>query len=260
MNRLTRYISAGIFTGLIFLLLLAAYSSQAVKRGRMACTGVEVTVLDSMKNSFVDSRDILSYLRSEYGDFTGKNVDSISLIRIEKDVDARSAVRKSEAYITKDGILHVDITQREPAVRFQKGAAGFYADAEGCLFPLQDTYTAHVPIVDGDLPLRADTGYKGKPQSEEEREWIMAILRLLEYMDDSGTWARDIVQINVLEGGDLLMVPREGREKFIFGPPDGAEEKFRKMELYYTGIVPEKGEGYYSSVNLKYDRQIICRK
>ena len=131
MNRLTRYISAGIFTGLIFLLLLAAYSSQAVKRGRMACTGVEVTVLDSMKNSFVDSRDILSYLRSEYGDFTGKNVDSISLIRIEKDVDARSAVRKSEAYITKDGILHVDITQREPAVRFQKGEAGFYADAEG---------------------------------------------------------------------------------------------------------------------------------
>ena len=73
-------------------------------------------------------------------------------------------------------------------------------------------------------------------------------------------WLKNIVQIHVDEKGDLILIPDEGREKFIFGQPDSIEEKFRKMELYYTSIVPDKGKDFYSTVNLKYDGRIICRK
>lgn len=260
MKRMARLISASVFVGLISVLLFAAYTSEAVKRSRTTCSGLEVVIADSLRNRFVDREDILSYIGSEYGDLTGKAIDSIDLVRIEKAVDGRSAVKKSEAYLTRDGILHIRVTQREPVLRFQRKDGGFYADEEGCLFPLQPTYTAHVPVIDGALPIKADSGYKGKPGTEKETAWTMRMVGLVRYMRDSEIWDKDIVQITVLPDGDLIMVPRKGKERFIFGTPDRIEEKFRKMALYYTGIVPDKGEGYYSSVNLKYEGQIICRK
>jgi hypothetical protein len=64
----------------------------------------------------------------------------------------------------------------------------------------------------------------------------------------------------VNEDGDLVMVPRTGGEKFIFGKPDKAEDKFSRISKYYTAIVPSKGEGFYTTVNVKYDGQIVCRK
>ena len=36
--------------------------------------------------------------------------------------------------------------------------------------------------------------------------------------------------------------------------------KFEKIGRYYTAIVPDKGEGYYSTVNVKFKDQIVCRK
>ena len=57
-----------------------------------------------------------------------------------------------------------------------------------------------------------------------------------------------------------LQGPRQGKERFIFGLPSGFESKFDRMGRYYTTILPEKGAGYYSTVNVKYNGQIVCRK
>ena len=86
------------------------------------------------------------------------------------------------------------------------------------------------------------------------------MIALVDYMSSSGVWAENIVQITVQDNGDLVMVPRKGKEKFLFGKPDNIQDKFSRMEKYYTGIVPAKGEGFYSTVNVKYNGQIICRK
>ena len=96
--------------------------------------------------------------------------------------------------------------------------------------------------------------------TQKEKDWLRNIISLTNYMKNSKTWSENISQISVRPGGDLVMIPRQGKETFIFGQPDGIEEKFSKMEKYYTTILPEKGEGYYSTVNLKYNGQIICRK
>ena len=80
-------------------------------------------------------------------------MDSIDLTRIEEILDSKSAILKSEAFTTKDSILNVVVTQKKPVVRFQKGTKGFYAVEDCSLFPLQETYTSHVMIVDGYVPL-----------------------------------------------------------------------------------------------------------
>ena len=162
--------------------------------------------------------------------------------------------------MTRDGLLNIVVTQRRPLVRFQRQDGGFYADKDGFIFPLQGNYTAYVPVIDGNIPVKSGSSYKGKARDRKEQEWIDSMIALVDYMSSSGVWAENIVQITVQDNGDLVMVPRKGKEKFLFGKPDNIQDKFSRMEKYYTGIVPAKGEGFYSTVNVKYNGQIICRK
>ena len=240
--------------------MVIAFSAGANSRKSLRCTGLKVAVLDSMENSFVSRADVKGYLDKEYGRYIDEAVDSIDLTAIEEIVDGRSAVLKSQAYVTRDGMLHVDVTQRKPVVRFQKSDGGFYADAEGYIFPLQKAYASHVQVIDGNIPLAAGSGFKGAIDDPKEKAWFESMMKVVNYIEGSKVWRDKIVQISVDSGKDLILIPREGKEQFLFGQPTDIEDKFRKMEKYYTHIVPAKGEGHYKYVNLKFKGQIVCKE
>ncbi len=243
---------------LLAFLILMIFMMNGNRKRELTCGGVNVEFADGY--NFVTPEDIESYLTKEYGAYIGQRLDSVDLAKVEKILNNKSAILKTEAYTTPDGKLNVKVFQREPVVRFQKGGNGFYADEKGFLFPLQSNYTSQVPIIDGEVPLTFESGYKGEPVTEEEKKWLGNIISLVNYMKASKTWATNISQITVRGNGDLVMVPRQGKELFIFGQPDGFEDKFAKIGKYYTTILPEKGEGFYSTVNVKYNGQIVCRK
>lgn len=259
MSKTVRHIINGVSGALLAACLVVAYMSGVSCRAPLKCIGLNVVIADSSMNRFVSKADVKKYLDKEYGEYIGMPLDSIDLVKVEKIIDGRSAVNKSQAYVTRDGMLNVSVTQRKPVVRFQKSDGGFYADAEGFVFPLQSSYASRVQVIDGEIPLKANSGYKGEVTDEKEREWLDKVLNVVNYMENSRTWKGKIVQITVCDGGELIMVPREGSERFHFGQPDDIKEKFRKMEMYYTSVVPAKGEKEYSVVNLEYDGQIVCR-
>ncbi len=259
MSKTVRNIISIISAILLTACLVMAYLGGVSCRGPLKCTGLNVVISDSTVNSFVSRNDIRKYLDKEYGTYVGEPLDSIDLARIENIIDGRSAVHKSQAYTTKDGMLNITVTQRTPIVRFQKEDGGFYADAEGFLFPLQNSYSSRVQVVDGKIPLKANSGYKGEIEDENEKKWLHEVLDLINYLENSKTWKDKIVQITVSEGGELTLVPREGQERFHFGRPVMIEEKFEKMEMYYSHILPEKGSDTYTSVSLEYDGQIVCK-
>lgn len=239
----------------IFLLICAG---TAKKRSLLTCEGVRVSFADDYR--FVTEEDVKGYLDKYYGAYIGQRLDSIRLHKVEDILDVQSAILKSQAYTTDDGMLNVIITQREPVIRFQTEDHGFYADECGFIFPLQENYTSNVPVIDGNIPIHSVEGYKGAPESDKEKEWMNGVIELTEYMGNNRTWAENIVQMHVDENGDIVMVPRNGNERFIFGSPFEAPEKFARMEKYYRYILPEKGEGYYKTVNVKFDKQIVCKK
>lgn len=260
MKKAVRHIILGICGTLLALCIVIAFFAGAGSRKDLRCKGIDIVVVDSLENSFVQKADVKSYIDKEYGRYIGEVLDSIDLVRIEDIIDGRSAVLKSQAYVTRDGMLHISVSQRKPVVRFHKSDGGFYADAEGYIFPLQRTYASHVQVVDGNIPLAANSGYKGAIENPEERQWFDNIMRVVNFIEESKVWKDKIVQISVDSRGDLILIPREGNERFIFGQTDNIEEKFKKMEKYYTHIIPAKGEGYYRSVDLKYEGQIVCRE
>lgn len=259
MSKTVRYILMSIFGVLLAGGLVGAFLCGSESRKPLRCTGLSVTILDSAVNRFVTRADVEKFLKKEYGNYIGQHIDSIDLCKVEKIIDSRSAVFKSEAFTTKDGKLNVTVTQRTPVVRFQKSDGGFYADAEGFLFPLQNSYASRVQIIDGEIPLKANSGYKGEVTDPKEQEWLNKVLNVVNYMETSKVWKDKIVQITVCEGGELKMVPRKGQEIFLFGQPVNIQDKFHRMEMYYSNIIPAKGTDTYSLVSVEYDGQIVCK-
>lgn len=261
MPRIWKHIINITFGALLACVLAGAYFLGASSRKPIRCKGLSITVTDSSMNRFITPREIRKYLDEELeGGYMGVQIDSIDLTRVEEILDGKSAILKSQAFTTKDSILNVIVTQKKPVVRFQKGAKGFYAAEDCSLFPLQSTYTSHVMTVDGYIPLKIEHGYLGKPDTEEGCRWLKSIVGLVKHINASRTWQSKIVQITVLEDGDLVLIPREGQERFLFGQPDDIERKFEKIALYYKGIRKEKGEEAYKTVDIRFEGQIVCRK
>ena len=261
MPRIWRHIVNILFGALLVGVLTGAYFLGATKRKPIKCKGVAITITDSAMNRFISPREIKKYLDEELeGGYIGVQLDSINLALIEEILDSKSAILKSEAYTTKDSILNVTVTQKKPLVRFQKGKKGFYAVEDCSLFPLQSTYTSHVMVVDGYIPLLIEHGYLGKPDTEAGCKWLQDMVGLVKYIEASKIWKEKIVQITVLEDSDLVLVPRVGQERFLFGQACDIEEKFEKMGLYYKSIQHQKGEYAYKTVDLRFKDQIVCRK
>ena len=259
MSKTLKYILLGLGGAVLCLCIACSYIAGMSMRKSCRCEKLEVRILDSLENHFISPADVKMVLDKTYGEYLGIAADSIDLVKIEEIVERRSAVKRSQAYMTCDGTLHIDVTQRKPVVRFQKKDGGFYADAEGYIFPLQNSFSSHVQIIDGHIPLAANSGYKGEIADPAEKEWFDRIMGLVNYLEYKKEWKDKIVQIHVRENGDIILIPRIGNERFIYGQPDKSEEKFEKIKKYYTAIVPEKGSDEYSEVDLRFKGQIICR-
>lgn len=255
--------------GLGLLLIMACAAVWAVSSGmsrrslgERTCKGketLEVIVKDSLERKFVTKEDVENWLDKEYRAYAGLRLDSVNLGKIESIVMGHSAVRSCEAWLTDDGTLHIELTQRQPAVKFDEGTNGFYCDTEGFIFPLQARGSVEVPVVDGKLPLHVARGFKGSPATEAERIWLDRILAMAAYM--KGTpWEKNIQKISVREDGNLVITPVAGKERFIFGTPVRIEEKFALMDRYYTTVAPAKEPGHYASVDVRFKGQLVCRQ
>lgn len=111
MYKVTKYIVFGTMMLAVAVYLAASLGVSAQKRAELRCTGLKVTVADSMQRSFVTPEDVKRYLDREFSGYVGMPVNDLDLKRAEKIIDDKSA-RQSRAYITKDGTLNVNVTQR----------------------------------------------------------------------------------------------------------------------------------------------------
>ena len=158
--------------------------------------------------------------------------------------------------VSKPGFTYSD----DPELYNSPSHIGFYVDAEGYIFPLHPTYTAPVPVVDGAIPVDLPADYKGPAEDPYAKGWIDGVLTMHRFISSSRNWQRGIQHIRVRPGGDLVLTIKGRDEQFIVGQPEDVVDKLGRIDRYIGLIAPSKPEGYYKTVNVKYNQQIICRQ
>lgn len=252
-----------LLTAMVLLLsggLLGSYfyfagKLDAAGRSQSRCQRIRVFLPDSLETAIVEPGEVerfVSHLAS------GRVTDSIDLDTIERALRSRGEVMTAQVYISSPEEVSVRITQRKPVVRFDNGHKRFYADREGYIFPVHNA--VDVPVVTGNIPLAFENEYRG-PVPEQSAGWVEGVVALARYIDGNTYLSREIAQIDVESPDELVLYTRTEGPRFLFGNCDGLEDKFRKMDIYWRNIAPEaeREEKHYSTINLKYNNQIICK-
>jgi cell division protein FtsQ len=262
MKPVFRYMIAILVTAAVVVGLVLVCGRLRDERSMLTCNGIVVDVADSAELGFVNKDDVIGYVAKDYGTWQGQRLDSVDLRKIESSLERHSAILSAQAWTTDDGKIHITINQRVPVARFETAEGNFYADAKGFLFPLQSHFKSSVPIIDGNVPLSLSRCKDGIPASAKEREWLGGVITMLDGLGKNKTWKDAISRISVNGDGDLVLTPREGKEKFVFGGPEDMDGKFSRMEDYYKAVLPaaEADSVQYRTVIVKYKGQIICRK
>ena len=105
--------AAAIIVTVILSLMVALDVRSSNVRSERTCSGIKVEFADQKGLDFVTEKDVRKYVDEVCGTCSGKRVEELDLAGIEAHVDGKSAVKKSEVYVTKDGVLHVMISQRD---------------------------------------------------------------------------------------------------------------------------------------------------
>ncbi|MBO4446969.1 MAG: hypothetical protein J5764_02455 [Bacteroidales bacterium] len=221
----------------------------------LACNSVKLEPARAGQCSFLGEDDVKKLLEEHYGYCVGQRLEELDLDAIEAILDEEGAVKKSEAWFTRDGVLHISLTQRTPFLHFKDGKSSCYSDSEGFLFQPYPGVNPAVSVICGHSPIGANASLKGKLPEGETAEWLEKTIGMIDWLQKKGVQTDSLL---CRANGELTLVSAKDGEHFILGQPDGWEEKYRGIVNYEEKIKPVKGK--YNTVNLKYKNQIICRK
>lgn len=255
LRKVLKYIACSLLgVGIVAALTFGSIIGGAERDG-VECCHIVVEIEQNAGAELIDAKDVRKILEKSYGTIIGTGLYALELSRLEKSLSGQECIARAEVYTTLDSTLRVSVTPKIPYLRFSSPGGGFYCTKGGEIFPLQEGKSVEVPVIEGNIPVNVPKGYCGKAQSEWEQNWIENVIEIQKNIQKK--WSDKIKAVRIEDKGDVVLVPCEGSERFIFGSPKEIERKFDQLGTYYSSV---KDSINYKSVNLKYKDQIVCRR
>jgi cell division protein FtsQ len=254
MNRIAK----NIIIRLTVLLFVAAFVAFAfISKSKVNDFKVnEVKILiDELDDNFMLTKDDVYYLVTKYFTMNTQNIDNKTLYSIEQTVNKISCVERTQAYVDKDKNLCIEVRQRTPIARvYNVHHQNFYIDKYGIKFEPKQPQAIKVPIITGAISETIDD------KDTIQTKTLKNILKFCEFLENEGIWKNIIGQININKNKDIELVPRIGKSLILLGDSENLEEKFDKLNVFYTEVLDKAGWEKYRVINIMYKDQIICLK
>jgi cell division protein FtsQ len=226
------------------------------------CRHIEVTIKDSSDYHFVTKRDIRNTILRNNGNIVGKSHNEIDMEAIENTMNAYRELKKAEVFISIDGTLHIVADQRTPVMRVMTDHGGdYFVDEEGVVFRRRNLYSPRLHIVGGNINIsQAMLSGVSVLDTSIKNSILKDIFHLVSFINKDDFWSAQIDQIYVDGNNDIALVPRVGNHTIKLGSVENFEAKLTNLEIFYKKVLAEIGWDRYSTINLAYRDQIVCRR
>ncbi|WP_316794862.1 cell division protein FtsQ [Pedobacter agri] len=249
---------SAIFTGFAWLISLAGVvvllSFINVKKQTVKCTDVKILIPGA--DNFIEREEIDQILREDQGVLLGRNIENINIHKIEKKLQSNPYIAFAKVYVEMDGVLHIEVKQRQPIVRIlNSNGQDFYIDNDGLKMPISSNFTANVLVATGNI-----TEVFGSRVDTLHTKLAHDIYKTALYIKKDTLWDSQIEQLVVDQKNDIELIPRVGNQRIILGNADSLEKKMNNLLLFYKKAMPQVGWDAYRTINIKYTNQIVCEK
>lgn len=221
-------------------IFLYSFSSKRNENRKLKAAEIEF----AENENFITHDKVNKLLIQNYDNVTGIQKVKLDLNSVEKTLDTNPMIEKAEVYATIDGRIKAVVKQKKPVGRVYEGSKSYYIDYNGDVMPLSENYTARVPLVTGNI-------------EESGREKLHMLLR---YIHDDDFLKKNIIGLEVKQGGSIKMMNRNYGFEILFGRVVNIEKKFNNYKAFFQDAVKDTLIGQYKTINLKFTQQVVCTK
>ena len=193
---------------------------------------------------FLKSEMVNKLLIEKNQDLKTINKVDLDLKKLEASIGKQETIQKVDVFVSVDGILKAVVKQKTPVGRVFDETGSFYIDYEGNRMPLSDNYTARVPLVSGEINV-------------VKKEKLSEVLKMI---DKDEFLKKNIIGVQVLPNGSLIMANRNYDFQIDFGRAINIEKKFKNYKAFFQKAVSDSTLNKYKRINLKFTKQVVCIK
>ena len=227
-----------------FLLIGAAFFLFAFAKQRN-----NARVLSEVNLHFTNSENL--YLTEEavnklliQNEVRAKSVgkEALDLSKVESILEAHDMIENAEVFVSVDGKMGAEITQRKPLARVL-GNRDFYLDRKGSKMPLSNYYSARVPLVTG--------------VSEVQ---LQEVYPLMEFISKDSFLTKHVTGLHRQANGRYEIYLRQHDFIVFLGAVKDIELKFKNFKAFYRKALKDQQLEAYKKVDLQFGNQVVCTK
>jgi cell division protein FtsQ len=252
MKKLKSIIEVLFWVGGMFCLLMM-YSFTAKKQHDIQSQSINIRIKEG--DGFVKRNGVYNTLIAKDLYHEKDFIKAYNTKEIEEEIHKNPFVNKVEAYFVMNGNMNVDIRPRIPVCRvMNKYGQQFYIDENMNKFPVSIEHTERVKVISGYI----EEGLR-KVDTIHTPE-LKAAVALAKFIEKDAFWKFQTAQILINQQGDLEIVPVVGNHQLVIGDAQNLKEKFKRLKIFYKEGLSKLGWSTYSSINVKFEGQIVCTR
>ncbi|OCX51479.1 cell division protein FtsQ [Mucilaginibacter sp. PPCGB 2223] len=222
-----------------------------VKKDEVVCKDVKVYIPGNQY--FIDKDEVDNILQVKSNALIGHKLEDINIHELENKLKANPFIEFAKVYADMDGVIQVEISQRQPIMRVvNKFDQDFYIDQHGLKIPLSQNFTAKVLVATGNI----DELFSNRVDSLHT-DMAKDLYKTADFIRRDSLWSAQIVQVYVNEQHEMELIPRVGNQRILLGNADSLKTKFDNLLVFYRQALPKVGEDAYKIINIKYANQVI---
>lgn len=244
-----------LFVGFAWLIclggLVVLMSFIEVKKAEVLCKRVKISIPGNQY--FIDRQEVDKILMVNSHALIGRRMEDINIHNLENKLKANPFIEFAKVYSDMDGIINVEISQRQPILRLMnRFDQDFYVDQHGLKIPLSANFTARVLVANGYIDElfanRVDTLHTALARD---------LFKTADYIRKDSLWDAQIAQIYINQNHEIELIPRVGNNRILLGSADSLNTKFHNLLVFYKKAIPQVGWDAYKIINVKYANQVI---
>ena len=183
-------------------------------------------------------------IRNSINKYILTSKDSISLSKIEQEIDKNTYVEKSQVYMKIGQELNVDIKQKEPIARVITSDSIFYLDKNSNFMSLSKLKSSNVPLI---------FGFSEYPDLKYLTE-ISLIIKNDEFLN------KKISQIFIKDDQKIDLKIRGNNTIIEFGNNNRLKNKIQNLKAFYNRAISKNEIDKYKKINLRFENQVVVVK
>jgi cell division protein FtsQ len=231
--------------------IIVLMSFIAVKKAGVVCKDVKIFIPGNQY--FIDKDQIDNILQLKSNTLIGRKLENINMHELENKLKANPFIEFARVYADMDGIICIDISQRQPMLRIMNQyEQDFYVDQHGLKLPLSENFTANVLVANGLI----DEPFSGKVDTLHTA-LARDVFKTADFIRKNSLWSAQIAEIYVNQNHEIELIPRVGSQRILLGNADSLATRFHNLKVFYKQALPQVGWDAYKLINIKYANQVI---